>query len=329
MSTEVRLTVQRPWSLAAVVLGLGTIVLAVVVFITNFPRGLTVLACAVAGGRGGLVGDSRRRAPRAARWDSPALLLAGAVALIVSRGHACSRTRSCWSAFAAALDAAREALKPRARWPRAQRPERPVLFYNPKSGGGKAERFHLADEARRRGIEPIELQRGRRSRDARARRGRARGRRARDGRRRRLAGDRGQGRRRARPALRLHPGGHAQPLRAGSRRRPRRRGRRARRLRRRRRAASSTSPRSTAACSSTTCRSASTPRPCSAPGTARPSCTRCSTRCPRCSARSGGASTCAGPARTAASSPAARHPRLQQPLPARARDRVGHAAAAR
>ena len=35
-----------------------------------------------------------------------------------------------------------------------------MLFYNPLSGGGKAERFHLADEARRRGIEPIELRRG-------------------------------------------------------------------------------------------------------------------------------------------------------------------------
>ena len=36
-------------------------------------------------------------------------------------------------------------------------PRRPVLFYNPKSGGGKAERFHLAREARARGVKPIEL----------------------------------------------------------------------------------------------------------------------------------------------------------------------------
>jgi diacylglycerol kinase family enzyme len=35
-----------------------------------------------------------------------------------------------------------------------------VIFYNPKSGGGKAEKFHLADEARARGIEPIELKLG-------------------------------------------------------------------------------------------------------------------------------------------------------------------------
>ena len=44
--------------------------------------------------------------------------------------------------------------------PAAERPGRPVLFYNPLSGGGKAERFGLAEEARRRGIEPIELRRG-------------------------------------------------------------------------------------------------------------------------------------------------------------------------
>ena len=42
----------------------------------------------------------------------------------------------------------------------ASDPHHPVLFYNPKSGGGKAEKFHLADEARGRGIEPIELKLG-------------------------------------------------------------------------------------------------------------------------------------------------------------------------
>ena len=41
--------------------------------------------------------------------------------------------------------------------PKARRPRRPVLFLNPRSGGGKAERFKLAEEARQRGIEPIEL----------------------------------------------------------------------------------------------------------------------------------------------------------------------------
>ena len=42
----------------------------------------------------------------------------------------------------------------------AARPDYPVLIMNPKSGGGKAERFHLADECRKRGIEPVLLEPG-------------------------------------------------------------------------------------------------------------------------------------------------------------------------
>ena len=44
--------------------------------------------------------------------------------------------------------------------PSAPAPRRPVLFFNPRSGGGKAERFALAAEAPKRGIEPIELTAG-------------------------------------------------------------------------------------------------------------------------------------------------------------------------
>jgi diacylglycerol kinase family enzyme len=40
------------------------------------------------------------------------------------------------------------------------RAARPVLLMNPRSGGGKVERFQLVSEARRRGIEPIVLQPG-------------------------------------------------------------------------------------------------------------------------------------------------------------------------
>jgi diacylglycerol kinase family enzyme len=40
------------------------------------------------------------------------------------------------------------------------RPAHPVLIMNPKSGGGKAERFHLEQECRKRGIEPVVLRPG-------------------------------------------------------------------------------------------------------------------------------------------------------------------------
>jgi diacylglycerol kinase family enzyme len=42
----------------------------------------------------------------------------------------------------------------------AARPRHPVLIMNPRSGGGKAARFRLADECRARGIEPIVLEPG-------------------------------------------------------------------------------------------------------------------------------------------------------------------------
>jgi diacylglycerol kinase family enzyme len=45
----------------------------------------------------------------------------------------------------------------RVQLPQVAAPRRPVLFFNPKSGWGEAERFSVAAEARARGIEPIEL----------------------------------------------------------------------------------------------------------------------------------------------------------------------------
>ena len=60
--------------------------------------------------------------------------------------------------LALAATAARAAFRIRSPLPPAPAPSRPVLFLNPKSGGGKAEQFDLADEARDRGIEPVELE---------------------------------------------------------------------------------------------------------------------------------------------------------------------------
>jgi diacylglycerol kinase family enzyme len=53
--------------------------------------------------------------------------------------------------------AARIAFDPRVVLPRADPPERAVLFVNPRSGDGKAGKLGLAEEARSRGIRPVEL----------------------------------------------------------------------------------------------------------------------------------------------------------------------------
>ena len=109
---------------------------------------------------------------------------------------------------------------------------RGVLIMNLKSGGGKAERFHLADECRSRQIEPVVLQPGRRPPDARPRRHRRRRRRHRHGGRRRLAGLGGECRRRAGCPHGGSAGRNEEPPRPRSRDRPGRRGRGPRRLRR-------------------------------------------------------------------------------------------------
>ena len=50
-------------------------------------------------------------------------------------------------------------------WRPADPPRQPVLFINPRSGGGAAERARLADRARERGIEAVELTAGQRLED--------------------------------------------------------------------------------------------------------------------------------------------------------------------
>jgi len=153
------MTVRRLWAAAALALVLVAIVLAVDTAIAHFPSGLAVLACVVVAIGCAWLGISRRGAARTAGLAAAALFLAGAVALVVLEARVVEDAVVVL-AIIAALGASREAFQAHAELPAAVRPARPVLFYNPLSGGGKAGRFRLAEEARRRGIEPIELRRG-------------------------------------------------------------------------------------------------------------------------------------------------------------------------
>jgi diacylglycerol kinase family enzyme len=118
-----------------------------------------VLACLVPGILVAWYAVQRRGAARRAGTVVAALLLAGAVVLVVIEGKAIANLLVI-VLVAAGLAAARRAFTVHVHLAAVDPPAHPALFYNPKSGGGKAERFHLADEASRRGIEPIELQRG-------------------------------------------------------------------------------------------------------------------------------------------------------------------------
>jgi diacylglycerol kinase family enzyme len=148
--------VRRLAALAALVLTAAAVVMALVIAVQNFPRGLTVLACLVAAMAISWWSFVRAGAAQVVGLTVAALLWAGAVALVIFEGKPL-QDLVVLVTYLLALGAARLAFAPQVELPPAEPPQRAVLFYNPKSGGGKATRFHLAEEARARGIEPIEL----------------------------------------------------------------------------------------------------------------------------------------------------------------------------
>jgi diacylglycerol kinase family enzyme len=150
---------RRLKAIAAIVLMAAAAVLAVVIAVNGFPRGLSVLACVLIAVGAAWWGLLRRGAERVLGFGAAALLLIGAVLLVLLEGRALADALVI-AAVALALAAARQVFAARVELPAAAPPVHPVLFYNPKSGGGKAERFKVADEARARGVEPIELHLG-------------------------------------------------------------------------------------------------------------------------------------------------------------------------
>jgi diacylglycerol kinase family enzyme len=150
---------QRVWSAAALLLTLAAVVLAVVVAVRAFPRAIAVLACLVAALLAAWWGVRRRGFGRTAGLVLAILLAAGALAIVIVQNGVLENLLVI-AGILAGLTAARTAFRVHVVLPEAKRPLHPVLFYNPKSGGGKATRFHLANEARRRGIEAIELRPG-------------------------------------------------------------------------------------------------------------------------------------------------------------------------
>ena len=136
--------------------GVGAVVLAVVLAVERFPRGIAVLAClaiALVAAWAALRGVGVRRQLAAALGGAA---LIGAVVLAVALDEIFADL-ALVVAVALAVYLARIAFRVHVTLPAAPRPSHPVLFFNPLSGGGKASKFHLVEEARSRGIVPIEL----------------------------------------------------------------------------------------------------------------------------------------------------------------------------
>src|SRR5262249_33764644 len=97
----------------------------------------------------------RRRVWRYLDLGAAVVLLAGFLALLLS--VAAILVFAQLAALALAIAASGYAFRRRVKRPPAVRPKHPVLFYNPRSGGGRAAQYHLPEEARARGIEAVEL----------------------------------------------------------------------------------------------------------------------------------------------------------------------------
>ena len=161
---------QRPGRIAAIVALVAAAVVVVslaVLIVRNVPALLAALGALVIAGAAGWIAVTRRGAVRVlAAAVAAAALIGGAIALVVL--DAVDELVVLVLAVSAFAAATRRALhgpatqKAAAAQPgsRAARPRRAILLMNPKSGGGKVERFDLVREARRRQIEPVLLQPG-------------------------------------------------------------------------------------------------------------------------------------------------------------------------
>ncbi|HST38962.1 MAG TPA: diacylglycerol kinase, partial [Conexibacter sp.] len=146
---------RRLAAIGALALCGGGLLLALVVAVQEFPRGLIALALVTGAAAVAWYGVVRGGALRVAGLLIGALGLAGAVALL-ARDRLLEELLVVGALLLGAM-LARTVFVQHVELPSRPAPRRPVLFFNPKSGDGKAERFRLADEARARGIAPVEF----------------------------------------------------------------------------------------------------------------------------------------------------------------------------
>lgn len=156
------MTERRLAAAAALALPTAALVLAAAITIAREPGirlvGVALLAVALALGWRGLL---RTGAARLAHLAAAAAALAGGVALLPwGEPLLLAADVLVVVALADALVAAHAAFRIRVALPPAPPPRRPMLVWNPRSGGGAATRHRLAEEASVRGIEAIELRLG-------------------------------------------------------------------------------------------------------------------------------------------------------------------------
>ncbi len=150
---------RRPAALLAILAGAVVVAAGIFVFVDEFPLGLVALVCVLGALGAAWMALLRRGALRIAAALVAGALVAGAgVTLAAGDNHGVLPLVAV--ALAIGVFAARAAFKPDRSLPSAPRPRHPVLFVNPWSGDGRAEREGLVEAARERGLETVVLERG-------------------------------------------------------------------------------------------------------------------------------------------------------------------------
>jgi diacylglycerol kinase family enzyme len=150
---------RRTAAVLALAAAAWTLLLAVDATLVDFPRGLVFVLCAVGAAAGAWEGVLRRGWGRAAGLVVAAAAVTGGVLALRHQGFLLLLLMLAVGALVWHVTA-RLAFDTHVRLPAAPAPARPVLFVNPRSGDGKAGRHRLDEEARARGIEPVELRPG-------------------------------------------------------------------------------------------------------------------------------------------------------------------------
>lgn len=148
---------RRPGAIVAILGGLVAVAAGTFVFVDEFPGGLIVFACVFAALGAAWFGLLRRGLRRWVALAVAAAFVAGAVAALLA-GDNHGVLAFVVAGLAVGVYGARRAFKPERALPLAPPPRHPVLFVNPRSGDGRAERAGLIAAARERGLETVVLE---------------------------------------------------------------------------------------------------------------------------------------------------------------------------
>lgn len=150
---------QRGWAALTLLLLILFLVALVVAVVRNFPLGLLFGALLIGGATTAYQAALRRSVARAVLAAAAVVVLLAAIVVLVAKNMVLDLAVLA-ALLAGVAVATRRTFQPTSELSEVDPPLRPVVIYNPKSGGGKAVSNNLAAEAAARGIEAIGLQPG-------------------------------------------------------------------------------------------------------------------------------------------------------------------------